>query len=236
MHSFSDLYVQVRQKENRIYTEEEVRELPYLKAHIHSKEWKIRAKNAELLRKYISKKYPNGIKILEIGSGNGWLSNFLSQIPHSHVTGIEINEYELQQAKRVFQAKNLIFENKTLTDTDFSKYDAVIFAASVQYFEHPQDVFNLIFTQNPQATVFCMDSFWYKNEAEAQQAKQRSEKYYTELGFPEMAQYYYHHTFEILNSYRFEILNNYFLHKILLKIQGLPFMPCIEIKLKMNIQ
>lgn len=227
---FSDLYLEVRIKENRIYTNEEVRELPYLKTHTHTKEWNLRSKNTEILRRYIQQQYSHGVKILEIGSGNGWLSNFLSEIPNSHITGIEINEYELEQAKQVFQKHNLVFEAKNLADISFSDYDIIIFAASIQYFEQPQQIFNLIFSQNSNSVIFCTDTLWYRNEKEAQQAKQRSEKYYTDLGYPEMAQYYYHHSIELLNSYTVSILNNHFFYKLKLKIQGLPFMPCIEIK------
>jgi hypothetical protein len=232
MHNFSDLYIQVRKKENRIYSDEEVRELPYLKTHLHNKEWKLRAKNAQLLQNHFRKNYPDGIKILEMGSGNGWLAHFLSQIPNSTVTGIETTEYELEQAKRVFQTKNLAFHAKKLTDIQFSDYDIVLFAASIQYFQYPKDIFNFIFTQNCEANIICIDSFWYKNEQEAIQAKHRSQKYYSELGFPEMAQYYYHHTTDILKPYNIHILNKQFFYKIKLKIQGLPFMPCISIKMK----
>jgi len=230
MHHFSDIYLQVRQKEHRIYTDEEVLELPYLKVHTHSKEWKIRAYNAELLRNYMQKLYPQGVNIVEIGSGNGWLVNFLSQIPDSHITGTEINDYELEQAKRLFKKSTLHFEAKDISEIDFSKYNVVIFAASVQYFENPQRIFDHVFSQNPDAEIICIDSFWYKNDHEAQQAKQRSKKYYTELGYPEMAEYYYHHTFEILKPYHFSILNNGFMYKMRLKWSGLPFMPCISIK------
>ncbi len=234
MQNFSDLYVQVRNKENRIYNDEEVRELPYLKVHQHSKEWNIRAKNAELLRNYIQKRYKNSLNIIEIGSGNGWLSYFLAQIPNSYVTGIEINEYELEQAKRLFNSKNLVFHSKNLTEIDFSQYNIVIFAASVQYFEQPQNIFNLVFTQNSYINIICMDTFWYKNEQQAMQAKQRTKKYYTELGFPQMAECYYHHTFEVLKPYTFQVLNESLFYKIMLKLQGLPFMPCISIQLKNN--
>lgn len=232
MLSFSELYLQVRDKENRIYTDEEVLELPYLKAHIHSKEWKIRAINATLLRKYIQNNYPNNIRILEVGSGNGWLASFLSQIPNSLVTGIEVNPYELKQAQRLFKQENLTFQYKALTEVNFLSYDIVIFAASIQYFDDPQSIFNLIFSQNPHANIICIDSFWYKNENEVNQAKQRSEKYYTELGFKEMIHYYHHHSLELLKPYYFCTLNNNIFYKMKLKWLGLSLMPCILIKYK----
>src|SRR4051812_13830112 len=88
--SFTDLYLAVREKEGRVYSDEEVRNLP--NSSRHSDEWKIRKETAKKLRAYLK-----GKNILEVGCGNGWLANYLN------ATGIDINEFEVNQALRVFR-------------------------------------------------------------------------------------------------------------------------------------
>ena len=135
MHSdFADIYLQVRAKENRIYSEKEVSLLPSIAAsHPHHKEWQLRQQSAQQLYDWLHhKKKP--LKILEVGCGNGWLSAFLANNPNATVTGIDINKTELEQAKRVFKIyHNLQFLDSGL-DSLKEKFDVIVYAASLQYF------------------------------------------------------------------------------------------------------
>ena len=132
---FADQYLELRLKEKRLYSDEEVKQLPLIRrSHPHFSEWKIRKKSARRLFRYLKKK-KRPLKILEIGCGNGWLSAFLAKHPSFEVIGSDINRFEIEQAERVFKSRNLKFilsqpDNILLND----KYDIILFAASIQYF------------------------------------------------------------------------------------------------------
>ena len=52
---FETNYLQVRQVENRVLSDEEVAGLPLLKNNPHSKEWAKRARSAQRIQKYFPK-------------------------------------------------------------------------------------------------------------------------------------------------------------------------------------
>ena len=206
---FSRQYFLLRKKEGRIYSDGEVATLPEIdKQHRYYNEWELRKRSSVQLRKYlVDKKRP--LQILEIGCGNGWLSARLSNIPLSKVTGIDINNEELNQAKRVFdQNKNLEFLNYSLQDENLSKhqFDVIIFAASMQYFPSLKNILDEAISHlNPGGEIHIMDTHFY-NAKEVAAASQRSKDYFTAIGFPEMAEQYFHHSFQELRSFNHKIL------------------------------
>ena len=126
--NFEEQYIMVRQKENRLYTDEQVRWLPEIEpSHPHYKEWQIRRNSCKNLVQHLSSKKKE-LNILEVGCGNGWLCSQLSRIPGSNVAGIDINKTELGQAKRVFEnIENLEFFNCEIMDELIrnEKFDAI---------------------------------------------------------------------------------------------------------------
>src|SRR6187549_447683 len=75
-----ELYIALREKEGRLVSDEELLQLPEVSLfHIHLKEWRIRKKSCEHLINYVAKKN-RPLKSLEIGCGNGWLSNQLAGV------------------------------------------------------------------------------------------------------------------------------------------------------------
>src|SRR5271157_59561 len=101
---FEDLYIGVRQQEKRLYTDEQLKNLPDIDSlHIYCNEWKIRKRSGERLIAYLGRKRRN-LRILEVGCGNGWLSAKMAAIPKARVTGLDINQVEIAQANRVFKA------------------------------------------------------------------------------------------------------------------------------------
>ena len=124
---FTTQYYLLRKKEGRIYSDQEVASLPEIsKGQRYYSEWQARKNASDRLMKYLVRK-EKALEILEIGCGNGWLSAKLSVIPFSKVTGIDINEEEMKQAKRVFsKIKNLQFhncswQNEMISDRKFDK-------------------------------------------------------------------------------------------------------------------
>lgn len=205
-NAFERKYITTRQKEKRMYDDQELMHLPDIyQNHPHYPEWLQRKQAAAKLFDHLQKKN-KPLSILEIGCGNGWLSHYLSGINNSIVTGQDVNFTELQQAARVFAATgNLSFIYGDLFNGILGKqvYDIILFAASIQYF--PSLVRIIGFALDHLVTegeLHIVDSPFYSRE-ELPQAKQRSIDYYRNIGSAEMADYYFHHSWEDLSVFRY---------------------------------
>ena len=226
VENFEQLYIRLRQQEGRVYSDAEVARLPLINTgHPHYKEWVIRRQSCKSLLSYIRHK-DTVLKILEIGCGNGWLSAQLAGITNASVTGLDINQVELEQAERVFaNLPNLKFLRGSIAD-DFlkdEKFDLIIFAACVQYFPSLKQVMNISVEHlTLQGEVHIMDSHFYQL-AEIAAARQRSLEYYKSIGVSEMARHYYHHSFNELDSFQYKILHHPHAWKNKLSIKRNPF-------------
>ena len=206
---FEKIYTLLRQKEGRIYTDEEVAQLPFIAVtHIHYHEWLIRKDSSQKLIDHLKKK-KKSLDILEIGCGNGWLSHRLSAIPGSKVIGTDINFTEIQQAASVFQnIPNLHFIYAQTEPGIFKekKFDTIVFPASIQYFASLKETINDILEWlKPDGEIHILDSPFY-SLSELLAANQRSHHYYESVGFPEMTEFYFHHSLDNLENYNYKIL------------------------------
>ncbi|NOT49896.1 MAG: class I SAM-dependent methyltransferase [Chitinophagaceae bacterium] len=204
---FEQLYFSLREKEGRIYTDEQLLHLPDVKKdHPHFAEWQLRNKSYLRLKNYLAKRvFP--VKILEVGCGNGWLSHRLSFLPGACITGIDINSIELHQAKRVFShISNLHFINTAIDMIGPGESDHIIFAASIQYFSSLKEILDSAIQKlKPQGEIHILDTHFY-NPGEIAAAKARTVDHFTNLGFPEMSSFYFHHTMDELSSFKHEII------------------------------
>ncbi|HTE00451.1 MAG TPA: class I SAM-dependent methyltransferase [Mucilaginibacter sp.] len=207
---FEDLYIVVRQQEKRVYTDEQLQNLPDIDSlHIYCNEWKIRKRSGERLIAYLQRKRRH-LRILEVGCGNGWLSARLSGINDTKVIGLDINQVEISQASRVFKKDNLEFVYDTFNDNTFENqtFDVIVFAASLQYFPSVINVLKQAQSLlNPRGEIHIIDTPLY-DPLEAYEADQRSRKYYETLGFSEMADYYYHHSISEFWGFKYRIMFN----------------------------
>ena len=207
--AFEKLYMELRKKEQRLYTDEEVRKLPQVAStHPYFKEWQLRKRSCDRLIEYLSHKNKS-LHILEIGCGNGWLSAQLAKNTSGQVLGMDINNEELTQAARVFKnISNLKFVAGDIrsAEVEDNKFDIIVFAASLQYFSSLKETVNSAFRcLRAGGEVHVIDTILYnKNNVDA--AKQRTRDYYTALGFPEATAYYYHHSIEDLENFSYKIL------------------------------
>ncbi|NEU07713.1 methyltransferase domain-containing protein [Flavihumibacter sp. R14] len=207
---FENIYIATRRKERRVYSDDEVRVLPQISSkHEHYREWKIRSQSERRLVHYLKEKQ-KPLNILEVGCGNGWLSKHLSEIPLSHVTGVDVNQEELNQAERLFKAENLKFipgdiRSGVLQDRLF---DIIVLAASVQYFSSIQGILDACLLHlEPVGEIHVIDTHFYR-KSEVSEARKRSEAYYKSIGSPEMAGHYFHHCLEDLSQYNYRIMKN----------------------------
>ncbi len=225
---FSNYYLSVRNKEKRILDDDEVFILPKAKRNNPNyKEWSLREKSAKKFINYIKDEKPSNI--LEIGCGNGWFSNVIaSQMPKSNVYGLDINSEELEQANRVFKQKNLQFIYADIFELDKEafpcRFNIIVLNASIQYFENIEALLlKLKAFTTKDSEVHIMDTFFY-NSTDINAAIKRTERYYEQIGNPEMSAYYYHHLYSDVKG--FKILyqpSNSILHKIL-RIKDSPFL------------
>lgn len=210
-NEFSQQYYLLREKEGRIYSDQQVRKLPRIgNDHKHWREWQVRRNSCDRLVSYLSRK-KRLLKILEIGCGNGWLSANLSSIPNVNITAIDINKEELEQAKRVFsKLKNIEFLNCSLDDEllNGKTFDIIIFAASIQYFNLLKTILDKALSLlAPAGEIHIIDSNFYKKK-DINAARERSGKYYNSIGFPKMNDQYFQHSLDDLMSFNYEILND----------------------------
>jgi len=208
---FEKKYILIRTLENRLYTDDELAKLPEISAtHTHHKEWQIRKNSCQRLVRYLSTRRRSP-EILEIGCGNGWLSHQLAQIPGTKVTGMDINFTELQQAARVFSNDpNLRFIHGDIDSGSLGErqFDCIVFAASIQYFPSLKKVlFKTLSCLKAGGEIHVLDTPFYKPE-NVERAKRQSIAYYTSFGYPEMADYYFHHSIEDLRPFHHVLLHN----------------------------
>jgi len=179
-------------------------------SHPHFKEWMIRKKSCQRLMHYLQAK-GGKLDVLEIGCGNGWLSNHLSRLRNCHVIGSDINFMELQQAARVFTRKTrlkFIYGDIRSGMLNEWKFDVIVFAASVQYFPSLMEILNVSLSRlKPDGEIHILDSPLY-NTAQLAAAQERSKAYYALLGIPEMTRFYFHHPISTLASFHHKILGN----------------------------
>ena len=191
---FEGNYLSVREKENRVYSDSTVLKLPYLEtSHLQCAEWQLRVKTTKDFVNYLHNNSFNNV--LDIGCGNGWFSNVIANNTNGSVLGLDVNKVELEQANRLFPITNLSFAYGDVFEIDFKqRFDLIVLNASIQYFS---DIDMLIKRLKDllasSGEIHVLDSPFYASELERDKAKQRTVKYYNELGHPEMSKFYFHH-------------------------------------------
>lgn len=209
-NEFEKIYIPLREKERRILSEEEIAKLPLIDAtHPYFKEWKIRKKSSHKLVQYI-RMNPQLSNILEVGCGNGWLTALLATVARGEVYGIDVNKTELRQAQKIFSPgkKNLNFLYGDIRSGILAekKFDLIVFAASIQYFKSLKDIINTALQHlTLQGEIHILDSIFYPPQ-EIALAKIRSKKYFTDLGFPAMSKFYFHHGLHELKHFNYSLL------------------------------
>lgn len=200
---FALKYMSARKKEGRIYPDKSLALLPEIKKkHPFFKEWNMRKKSTNRVLNYLKTK-EKPLKILDLGCGNGWFSNQLTQIKQSTIYAVDITAAELYQASRVFKKPNLHFVYADIFALEaevLNGFDVITLNGCIQYFQDSEKLINQLNKKlNTNGEIHIIDSPFYKT-SEIVEAKKRTETYYANLGFPEMANNYYHHSNAILKG------------------------------------
>ncbi len=221
-----ELYLAAREKEGRFFTDPELAELPVVSNnHPYAHEWKLRAQSLKIISDYLkSKSIVVQSPLLEIGCGNGWVAHQLQKEGFA-VSAMDVNSKELEQAARVFPAVNFFYAD--IFDAELlGKFDVIILMASLQYFEDPEKLIQWLKQKhlNPRGEIIIADTMFY-HPKELGNAKQRSNEYYHKIGTPEMADYYFHHNRNFLNTFSYTALKKSTIFENLAKVFGLSYHP-----------
>lgn len=219
---FEKNYVELRQKEKRLYADNIVRGLPEISAdHPLKKEWKFRQASLKNLCGYLqTKQGPR--RILELGCGNGWFSRHLALLPNTEVLGIDLNETELLQAATVFHnISQLSFAYADiLKGSSLPEFNYIVLASSLQYFPDVKKLADRLLHQlAPSGEIHILDTPIYKS-IEVISARARSAEYFQEQQSG-MKPFYHHHDWSIFNDLTVEVL--YDPHTIVNRLSGLVF-------------
>lgn len=206
-------YLRVRAMEGRLYPDEAVSRLPQApRSDPLAGEWRQRADSLGRLVTYLDRTpRPMGrpLILLEIGCGNGWLAARLAEIPGIEVIGLDPNEQELGQARRVFAHRpNLRFVagDVRFAPAPVERPDVIVLASVIQYLaDLPGLVRRLTGWLCPGGEIHILDSPLYE-QAALGAAGERTRAYYTGLGIPQMAALYHHHAWSELDGLTVEVL------------------------------
>lgn len=208
-NEFGESYIRLREKEGRLLTDPEVTKLPLITDSQFTHEWAVRKNSSENLIQHLSQ-FNRPLKILEVGSGNGWLSFTIGKaLSNSVVVGIDVNKTEVLQATRLFANDRTVFIlGDILTFPFLTTFDVIIVAATIQYFSDARGLIrrlrNLL---QHNGEIHLLDSPIYQS-AEVPAAQSRSRQYFTRLGFPQLANFYYHHVWQIFDEVNVEVKYN----------------------------
>ena len=196
-NDFEQAYIDVRSKENRVHDDVFVKNLPNVpKTHPHYKEWEKRKWTLSKFLKYLKQDSPKSI--LEIGCGNGWLSQQIA--PHSKsVFGLDVGQLELEQAARCSVHENVHYlccsDWNLLPETQF---DRIVFAGSFQYFEITPHFWKQLYRLlKVDGEIHILDTQFY-SKVDTEGAKKRSEDYFSKIGNANASDYYYHQDWDAL--------------------------------------
>jgi len=207
---FEPVYLKVRDKEQRVYSDEELKYLPFAtEKNPHIDEWKLRAKSFLRFKNYV-KYRKDRLKILDLRCGNGWFCGQMVKYFDHDFYGIDVNLTELEQARNVFNSDKIKFIYADIFSIDiFSEpLDIITINAAAQYFPDLKTLINkLLNFLNPSGELHIIDTPFYSAK-EVEQAKKRTESYYQAIGFPDMAENYFHHSLTDLSEFKTDLLYN----------------------------
>ncbi|HEX6893200.1 MAG TPA: methyltransferase domain-containing protein [Chryseolinea sp.] len=210
-NDFEQMYLSLRQKENRLYTDEIVKSLPNIPAdHALGREWKIRRISAGKLISYL-KGTPLSGRILEVGCGNGWLANKMASELSADVLALDVNETEILQGARIFSSERLSFVYGDIFSINLNtiRFHCIVLPSSIQYFRNIQPLIkHLLQLLSPRGEIHILDSPLYSSNRAVISAKKRSVEHFTRLGHRDMARFYFHHTMEEIGIFKYKILEN----------------------------
>lgn len=199
---FEEQYKSVRDKEGRWLDDNAAKQLPTVDRNDPTfNEWKKRAWMLNKFETYMS--LASTLNVLDIGCGNGWMTNKISNHAEN-ITGVDIGAEELEQAARCFGSESVQF----VCTTDWSllpqaSFDLIYFAGSFHYFEPDKNFWKSLYDLlTPDGEIHILETQFYAKE-EVEAARKRSAEYFKKMN--ESIDYYKHLSWNILPE-NYEVL------------------------------
>jgi SAM-dependent methyltransferase len=203
-----DAYLRARRREGRLLPDALVATLPDVPpGHPLHREWRMRQDSCGRLTAYLRAR-PHLRTVLDAGCGNGWLAARIAAMGAAHVVGIDVNEVELDQARRVFGHRaNLEFRRHDLRGgLPVERADVVLLASVIQYVADPVALVRRLLDEcGADAEVHVLDTPVY-DAAEVPAARARTDRHYASIGVPEMSELYHHHDWGAFRSLPMAVL------------------------------
>ena len=205
----AELYVRTREREGRLLPDDVVKTLPHVPAgHPHAREWRLRADSSHHLVAHLRRLPQRPLRVLELGCGNGWLCARIAAIPGAVVVGTDINDVELEQARRVFPDVSFLHHDMRDAALPMAQPDAIVVASAIQYVPDPTPLLAAwLHALSPHGEIHILDSPIYADAGAATAARERSRRHYEALGISEMAAEYHHHTRQAFAPFRVDVLH-----------------------------
>lgn len=125
-----------RARDNRQWSDVEVQEFPAVFFYnLHQEEWRQNEVLSQKVLKYLSFESTNNQHILDVGSGTGWFSNLLVRQTNAKVTGLDLMDDQVQQAKKNFSHERLSYRTGDFFTSRLRKnsFDHLIFLHSLPW-------------------------------------------------------------------------------------------------------
>jgi len=135
-------------------------------------------------------------------------ARFVNELEATAV-GIDCNQSELERGAEAFgsiEGLQLVFGDIFEPILDPTSFVVIIISATLQYFPDPEELLvRLLELLKPDGEILIADTPLYLRE-EIPAAAERTLNYYTELGFPQMADHYHHHALDDLAAFSPEMI------------------------------
>ena len=206
--SYEKIIFKIKIIENRIYSDDEVKLLPFAsKLNPHKTEWDLKAKSFLRFKNYLSQK-KSGLNILDLGCGIGWFASKILKEQNHNFYCVDINFTDLKQGARIFQSDHIKFIHADIFAVKFprSSFDIIILNSSIQYFQDLSVLMReLFYLLNPYGEIHIIDSPFYEDD-ELIIAQKQDYRYYEMMGFPQMKEKHFHHTYKSLKNFNHKFL------------------------------
>ena len=146
-NAFEEAYIKAREEENRVYSSDEIRSLPYLNAtHDHYDEWKLRIKSTERFIDYIKNNNINNLiynikpnEIYNLGAQSHVGVSFENPEYTAEVSGI--GTLRVLEAIRFLKMKNIKFYQASTSELFGEKYKQKTFNEQSKF--HPKSPYGV---------------------------------------------------------------------------------------------
>lgn len=95
---------------------------------------------------FFKDRIPEGSKVLDIGCGYGALANSLSSVPNITLYGIDIDQKNVEKARKLFPKSNLVFQQGDVyKDLEDKHFDVVILSNVLEHLENRAQLLKTVF-------------------------------------------------------------------------------------------